>query len=174
MHRNTKREQVAQLKDELKKIDTIFLCNFKGMTVAKDTNLRRDLRQQGASYRVVKNTLLKLAFADTDFAQLNDQLVGNTAVAYHDEDIIGLAKLIAKAAKDHEKFEFKAGVVQGKVIDVAELDTLANLPSREELVAKLMFVMNYPVQGFATALNGIIRNFAVVLDQVKQKKEQQV
>lgn len=172
MDRQTKRSMVENLKHELNGIDTIFLCNFKGLTVDKDTSLRRDLRAQGATYRVVKNTLLKLAFEESDFAQLNDHLNGNTALAYHPEDIVGLAKVLSKAAKDNEKFEFKAGVVQGRVIDVSELETLASLPSREELVAKLMFMMNYPIQGFATALNGIIRNFAVVLDQIKQQKEQ--
>ncbi len=172
MDKQSKHETVKALKDELKELDSIFLCNFKGMTVARDTTLRRDLREQGATYRVVKNTLLKLAFADSEFAQLNDQLSGNTAMAFHEEDILGLAKLIAKAAKDNEKFEFKAGVVQGKVIDINDLETLANLPSKEALVAKLMYLMNYPIQGLATALNGITRNFVVVLDQIKQQKEQ--
>ncbi|MCB1042106.1 MAG: 50S ribosomal protein L10 [Acidobacteria bacterium] len=172
MDKQTKRDIVDQLKAELQGVDSIFLCNFKGMTVEKDTNLRRDIRAHGSTYRVVKNTLLKLAFADSEFAQLNDQLVGNTAMAYHEEDIVGLAKLIAKAAKDNEKFEFKAGIVQGQVIDLKQLETLANLPSKEQLVSKLMYLMNYPIQGLATALNGIVRNFVVVLDQVKQQKEQ--
>lgn len=172
MDRQTKHEQVANLKEELKEINTIFLCNFQGLTVDKDTALRAKLRENGVKYAVIKNTLLKIAFADSDFAQVNDQLVGNTAVAYSKEDPVGLAKVLKDFAKDNEKFEFKAGVVEGQVIDLKGLEALASLPPKEVLVSKLMFMLNFPVQGLVNALSGNIRNLAVVLGQIQQQKEQ--
>lgn len=172
MDRDVKMELVQRLKEQLKNVDTIFLCNFRGINVDTDTKLRRQLRENGSTYLVVKNTLAKWAFEDSDFSQLNPHLVGNTAIAYNTNDTIGLAKLISKFVKEHEKFEFKAGIVEGKVIDLAQLQTLAELPPKEVLVAKLMFMLNFPVQGLVTALSGVLRNFAVVLDQIRTKKEQ--
>jgi large subunit ribosomal protein L10 len=172
MDRNTKHEIVAGLKRDLEKINTIFLCDFKGLTVEKDTALRRNMRESGASYSVVKNTLLKLAFIDSNFAQIDDHLVGNTALVYNEDDVIGLAKLIRDFAKEHDSFKFKAGVVEGRAIDVADLDNLASLPPKEVLISKLMYVINYPIQGLATTLSGVIRKLAVALDQIKLQKEQ--
>lgn len=172
MDRQTKHEQVSNLKEELKEINTIFLCNFQGLTVDKDTALRAKLRESGVKYAVIKNTLLKIAFADSDFAQVNDKLVGNTAVAYSKEDPVGLAKLLKDFSKDHEKFEFKAGVVEGQVIDLNGLEALASLPPKEVLVSKLMYMLNFPVQGLVNALSGNIRNLAVVLGQIQKQKEE--
>ena len=173
MDRNSKKEIVEQLKSDLQSINSIFLCNFQGLTVEKDTELRRQMRESGARYKVIKNTLLKLAFTDSDFAQVNEKLVGNTALAYHPEDVVALAKLIRDFGKENEAFQFKAGVVEGKVVDVDGLTTLAELPPKEVLISKMMFLMNYPVQGLVTSLSGILRNFAVVLDQIKKQKEEQ-
>ena len=171
MDRDTKRHIVQKLKGDLEGINSIFLCNFNGLTVEKDTQLRRKMRESGVSYTVIKNTLLKLAFADSDFAQVDEHLAGNTALAHHKEDVIGLAKLIRDFAKENEAFKFKAGVVEGKVIDVSDLNTLAEMPSKEELVSKLMYMMNYPVQGMVTALSGMTRKLVVALDQIRQQKE---
>ena len=138
MERQTKIEAVDSLKKELQGKTHIFLCNFQGLSVEKDTQLRRDIRTSGGTYKVVKNTLLKLAFADSSFDQLNDHLKGNTAIAYHESDLVAIAKLIAKHAKENEKFTFKAGVVEGKVVEVKDLETISNLPSKEELLSKLV------------------------------------
>jgi large subunit ribosomal protein L10 len=173
VEKGVKIELVQRLKEQLKDIDTIFLCNFRGINVDIDTKLRRELRENGSTYLVVKNTLAKWAFEDSDFSQLNPHLVGNTAIAYNQADVVGLAKLLSKFVKEHDKFEFKAGVVEGKVIDLAQLQTLASLPPKEVLVAKLMFMLNYPVQGLVTTLSGVLRNFAVVLDQIRTKKEKE-
>ena len=172
MERHVKVEKVKQIREELDGVHSVFLCNFNGLTVEKDTKLRAQMRENGAKYTVVKNTLLKLAFAETDFEQVNGQLVGNTALAYNNDDLVGLAKLIRDFAKENNAFQFKGGVVEGKVIDVDDLDALATMPSKEELVAKLMYMLNFPVQGLAVALSGITRSFVVVLDQIKQQKEQ--
>ncbi len=172
MDKQSKREIVDSLRDDLKDVKSIFLVNFKGLTVEKDTQLRRKMRENGARYVVVKNTLLKIAFADTDFSQVNDQLVGNTALAYNPEDIVGLAKLVKEFAGENDAFEFKAGIVEGKAIDLKGLETLAKLPPKEVLISKMMYMMNYPVQGLVTALSGVSRNLVVVLDQIKQQKDQ--
>ena len=97
-------------------------------------------------------------------------LKGNTALAYS-SDVVGLAKLIRDFAKGNEKFNFKVGVVEGRVIDIKGLDALATMPSKEVLISKLMYMLNYPIQGLATALAGIPRNLAVGLDQIKKQKE---
>jgi len=172
MDRNTKQEIVSQLRADLSGISTVFLCDFKGLTVEKDTQLRKQLRESGTTYAVVKNSLLKLAFSGTNLDQVDDHLKGNTALAYHQTDVVALAKLIREMAKAHEAFNFKVGVVEGKVIDVKGLEALAALPPKEVLVSKLMYMLNYPVQGLATALSGISRNLVVVLDQIRQQKEE--
>ncbi|MDJ0837532.1 MAG: 50S ribosomal protein L10 [Acidobacteriota bacterium] len=172
MDRDTKKQIVEQLKTDLDGVSSIFLCDFKGLTVEKDTQLRRSMREQGSSYSVVKNTLLKLAIVDSDFDKVDDHLAGNTALAYNRESAVELAKLIRDFSKDNQAFKFKAGVIEGKVIDVNGLEALASLPPKEVLVSKLMFMMNYPVQGLVTSLSGVIRNLAVVLDQVKEKKSE--
>jgi len=172
MERKAKHELVAKLRNELDGVTSVFLCNFKGLTVEKDTQLRRKMRESGAKYTVIKNTLLKLAFADTDFTKIDEHLVGNTALAHNSEDIVGLAKLIRDFAKENESFEFKAGVVEGQAIDLKGLEALAEMPPKEVLVSKLMYMLNFPVQGLATVLSGTLRNLVVTLDQVRQQKEQ--
>jgi large subunit ribosomal protein L10 len=171
MDRNTKREIVSKLREDLSGIKSVFICDFNGLTVAKDTQLRRKMRETGAEYAVIKNTLLKLAFVDSEFSQVGDKLTGNTALAYHREDVVALAKLIKDFAKENEAFKFKAGVVEGKVLELSQLEQLANMPSKEVLISKLMYMLNYPVQGMVTALSGITRKLVVALDQIKQQKE---
>lgn len=173
MERNQKIELLNRLKEDLKGIDSVFLCNFKGLTVEKDTDFRRQVRDSGSKYEVVKNTVLKLAFEDSEFSTLDEHLKGNTALAYNKEDIVAIAKLISEFATKNDQFEFKAGVVQGKLIDIDDLKTLASLPSKDVLISKLMYMLNFPIQGFATALNGVLRNAVVVLDQIAKQKEEQ-
>lgn len=172
MDRQTKHNIVGKLRKELQGVESVFLCNFNGLTVEKDTQLRRTMRESGSNYTVYKNTLLKLAFIDSDFSQIDDKLVGNTALVYSREDTVALAKIIRDFAKDNQAFEFKAGVVEGKVIDAAELDALASLPSKEVLVSKLMYMLNFPIQGLVTTLSGVSRKLVVALDQIRQQKEQ--
>jgi large subunit ribosomal protein L10 len=171
MDRNAKREIVSKLKNDLEEVSSIFLCDFKGLSVEKDTLLRRSMREQGAKYEVVKNTLLKLAFTGSDFDKVDDHLQGNTALAYHREDTVALAKLIRDFAKGNERFKFKAGVIEGKVIDVKELESLADLPPKDVLISKLMYMLNFPVQGLVTSLSGVTRKLVVALEQIRQQKE---
>ena len=173
MEKTRKIELLKLLKEDLKGVDSVFLCNFQGLTVEKDTELRRKVRQSGSEYEVIKNTILKLAFEGSDFSQLDEHLQGNTAIAYNKDDIVAVAKLISEFAKQNDKFQFKAGVVQGKLVDVNDLESLATMPSKEVLISKLMYMLNFPIQGLATALNGVLRNAVVVLDQIAKQKEQQ-
>ena len=172
MEKASKVQVVEQLKGDLEGVSSIFLCDFKGLTVEKDTQLRASMREQGSNYAVVKNTLLKLAFADSNFDHGNDHLKGNTALVYNKDNVVDLAKLIRDFSKDNEQFQFKSGVVEGKVIDMSGLSALAELPPKEVLVSKMMFMMNYPMQGLVTCLSGVTRNLAVVLDQIRQQKEE--
>jgi len=167
-----KTELLNRVKENLQNVDSVFLINFKGLTVEKDTELRRKVRESGSSYEVIKNTILKLAFEGSEFSSLDDHLQGNTALAYNKEDIVAIAKLISEFGKENDAFEFKAGVVQGRLIDMNDLATLASLPSKEVLISKLMYMLNFPIQGLATVLNGTLRNIAVVLDQIAKQKEQ--
>ena len=171
MDRHTKQQIVEKLREDLDGISSIFLCDFKGLSVEKDTQLRRTMREQGSNYTVVKNTLLKLAFVDSEFAKVDDHLVGNTALAYNPESSVDLAKLIRDFSKENAAFKFKAGVVEGQAIDLQGLTALAELPPKEVLIGKLLYMMNYPLQGLVTSLSGVVRKLAIALDQVKQQKE---
>jgi len=134
--------------------------------------MRKALREANLNYRVIKNTIGRLAVEDTPLESLKEHFVGMSAVAYSPNDPVGLAKVLSKFAKETDKVKFKAGVVEGRAIKVQDIAALASLPSKEELISKLMFVLNSGAQRLATALNGVPRNLVVVLDQIaKQKSE---
>jgi large subunit ribosomal protein L10 len=163
--------QVELLSQELKGVSNGFIAEFGKLTVAQDDELRRSIRGAGAKYRVVKNTLVKRASQGTAFEDAAKALKGRSSIAYTQGDIVALAKALTKYAKDNPELSFKAGVVEGKVVDVKQLDALANLPSKEELYSKLLFLLNAPAQRLATALAGVGRKVAVVIDQgVKENK----
>jgi large subunit ribosomal protein L10 len=121
---------------------------------------------------VIKNTLAQKAVAGTPLEVLNTKFVGMTAIAIL-EDPVALAQLITKFSKDYAQFKFKAGVVDGRVIDVKDLEVLVNIPSREQLISQMMFLINSGAQRIATATAGVARNLAIVIDQVREQKEQQ-
>ena len=172
MNRADKQQQVEQLTESLGQAPTAFLVDFKGLDVARATDLRFKLREREASFRVVKNRLALRAFADGPLAQVEESLAGQTAIAYpHGEDVVGVAKVLRDFAREHEVPTFKAGVIDGEVISAEDFDRLADMPPREELIAKALYLMQYPVTGLVTALSGVLRNFVVVLEQVRQQKE---
>ena len=163
--------QVELLSQELKGVSNGFIAEFGKLTVAQDDELRRSIRGAGARYRVVKNTLVKRASQGTAFEDVSKALKGRSSIAYTKGDIVALAKALTKYAKDNPELSFKAGVVEGKVVDVKQLEALASLPSKEELYSKLLFLLNAPAQRLATALAGVGRKVAVVIDQgVKENK----
>src|ERR1700730_7420041 len=169
--RAKKVEQVEKLGAELKKVSSVIVSTYSKLTVAQDFELRKTLRSSGAKYRVVKNTLAERAAEGTKVAAVLKGLSGVTSIAYTEGDPLGLAKALSKYAKDNPEFTFKAGLVEGRVITIKEIESLATMPSKEELYSKLLFLLNAPSQRLVTAMNAVGRNLAVVVSQgVEQKK----
>lgn len=171
MNRDDKLRELEALNREFKKAQNLFLASFQGMTVSQDTELRRNLRATGSRYKVVKNTLAKKAAKDTPIESIQDQFAGTTAVAYNENDPVILAKALSTFAKNNPLFVFKAGVVEGRIVNLKDLEQIANLPSKKELISKLMFLLNSQVQRLALVLSGVTRNLAVVLSQATEKNK---
>jgi large subunit ribosomal protein L10 len=169
--RTKKVELVEELNGELKGVSSVIVGTYSKLTVAKDYELRKAVRSAGAKYRVVKNTLAERAAKGTGVEEALKNLTGVTSIAYTSGDPVALAKALAKYVKDNPEYAFKVGVVEGKVISTQEIESLATMPSKEELYSKLLFLLNAPAQRLATAMNAVGRNLAVVVDQgVQQKK----
>jgi large subunit ribosomal protein L10 len=164
-------EQVEELSGELKKVSSVIVATYSKLTVEKDYELRRALRGTGAKYRVVKNTLAERAAKGTRVEGALKNLSGVTSIAYTEGDPVALAKALSKYAKDNPEFTFKAGVVEGRVISIRDIEALANMPSKEEIYSKLLFLLNAPAQRLVTALNAVGRNLAGVVDQAVQQKK---
>ena len=155
-----KEEVVSKLAEELKDAKLILLTDYRGITVEDVTKLRKDVREANAEYKVIKNNIVKRALEANGESGLDDLLEGPTAVVISKEDYLSPAKAIYNFTKDHDFYKIKGGIVEGKVMTAEEIITLAKLPSRQELLAKL-----------AGALLGNITKLAVALDAVKSQKE---
>ena len=171
-----KQQLVAELKEKLTTAKGAVLTSYKGLTVAQDTELRRALREAGVSYHVVKNTMTRIAAKEAGLDELAEHLEGTTALAVSAEDAVAPAKVICEFIKKNkldetEVLTIKAGLVDGKVIDLAEIKALASLPSREVLIAKLLGSMQAPISGTVNVLQGVIRNAVYVLEAIRQQKE---
>jgi len=166
-----KKEELDDLKKDLADAKNLFVAQFQGMTVAQDTELRIKIRDTKSKYRVVKNTLAKKAAEGTSAEGVTKAFDGSTSIAYNANDPVSLAKALTAYAKINPLFVFKAGIVEGRVINLADISNIAAMPSKEELIAKLLFLINAPAQRLAVAMNGVARNLAVVMKQaVEQKK----
>jgi large subunit ribosomal protein L10 len=169
--REQKQKDLEALTEQFQSASAGMLVGFKKLTVAKDQELRRQLREAGATYSVVKNTLARKAAEGTPFAAANDHFKGVTALALAEGDPVQLSKAITKFAKDNpEIFSFKAGVVEGRVVALKDVEALATLPSKEVLISKIMFLINAQAQRLATVINAVPRNLAVVVGQVAEQK----
>jgi large subunit ribosomal protein L10 len=166
-----KQQMVADLVEKLKSAQAGVLCDYKGITVDNDTKLRRALRKAGVEYVVVKNTLLRRVVKETGMEDLDSCLTGMTSLAYS-EDPVAPAKVIAEFIKKTKgtTFAVKAGFVDGKVIDVKGVNDLAELPSREVLLAQVLGGFNAPITGLANVLNGNIRGLVVALQAIADQK----
>jgi large subunit ribosomal protein L10 len=164
-------EQVEELGRELKSVSNLIVATYSKLTVPKDYELRKSLRGTGAKYRVVKNTLAERASQGTKVEEALKGLSGVTSIAYTTGDPVALAKVLAKYAKDNPEFTFKAGVVEGRVISIKEIEALATMPSKEEIYAKLLFLLNAPAQRLAGTMNAVGRNLAVVVGQGVEKNK---
>lgn len=146
---------VQAIADDIKDAQSVVLVDYRGLTVAQDTELRKQLREAGVIYKVCKNTMMKRAFEGTDFAQLDEYLDGPNAIAISKDDATAPARILAKFAKDAKALELKAGVVEGQKYDAAALAELAKIPSREELLSRLLGSMQSPITNLARVLNQI-------------------
>jgi large subunit ribosomal protein L10 len=163
--KSEKQQDLDKLKTELAKVSTVILTTFQGITVVNDTKLRRAVQAVGGKYQVVKNTLAELAGTGTPAEGVLKNLKGTNSIAYTDTDPVALAKALTKVAKDVPSFQFKSGVVEGRVISVAEIQQLATMPSKDELISKIMFLLNAPAQRIAATLNALPRNLAVTVSE---------
>src|SRR5579862_1806608 len=169
--KSEKKQQAEELRAQLATVSTVILSTFQGITVEDDTKLRRQVEAAGGKYQVVKNTVAERAGEGTPAGDLLKNLKGTNSIAYTSTDPVALAKILTKVAKDVPAFKFRAGWVEGKVISIQEIGQLASMPSKEELISKIMFLLNAPAQRVATALAALPRNLAVVTSEaVKANK----
>jgi len=171
LNKQSKEALVAEFAEKLKVAKAAFLADYRGLDVAQADDLRNKLREAGVEYHVVKNTLLKIAAKGTDSECLEDQLSGPTAIALAQDDPVAPAKALVEFAKQNEAFELKAGVLDGKLLGLDEIKALADLPSREELLAKMLGSMSAPATNFVGVLAAVPRTFVQVLSAIKDQKD---
>jgi large subunit ribosomal protein L10 len=166
-----KQKDLDALRKDLEKTGNLFVTGYEKMRVSQDFELRKTVRGAGGKYRVVKNNLAEKASEGIPAEQVLKGLRGMTSLAYTEGDPVALAKALTAYAKANPAFTFKAGMVEGRAIDIKAINDLATLPSKEEIFAKLLFLIQAPAQRLVTALNAVGRNLAVVVDQgVKENK----
>jgi len=170
--RAEKATELQQLTDAFQGTDTAVLVDYRGVTVPQVTDLRQKIRKTGSRYIVVKNTLAKRASAGTAFEALSTHFVGQTAVVFTGADPVAMAKTLTTALKDLPSASIKAAVVQGQVVTAAAMVDLANMPSKPELYARLLYVMNAPAQQLVTVLSAVQRDLVTVLSEVQKKKKE--
>lgn len=175
MDRATKEALVKEYKDVFSSAVTGVLVDYKGLNVEELTELRKTLYEKNSRFRVLKNTLAKIASKDTPFEGLGDHFTETRALVYSQEDVAAPAAIITKAAKDNEKLKLISGVLvsgeKGEVLDDQGIKALGNLPSKEELIVKLLFVMNAPITNFVRVLNEVPSKFVRTLKAVADSKE---
>lgn len=169
--RETKQRDLTALTESLKDSKSAMVVSFTKLSVAKDQEFRKSLREAGASYQVVKNTLARIAVKGTHFEDASESFKGVTAIAWTQNDPVVLSKAVSKFMKDNaDIYTFKTGVVDGKLVDLSQLTTIANLPSKEELISRLLYILNSGAQRIVTVINAVPRDLAVVIKQVGEQK----
>ncbi|MDH5561066.1 MAG: 50S ribosomal protein L10 [Deltaproteobacteria bacterium] len=175
MNRTEKEEIIQELNGIFKKAQGGVLIDFQGASVESLTKLRKDLYSSNAKLKVLKNSLAKRAVMGTAFEGIKDQIVHTRALAYSDEDVVSTAKIMTAGAKENENIKLVSGVLvtgdKGDVLDAEGIKELSNLPSREELIGKILFLMNAPITSFVRVLNEVPASFARVLQAVADSKE---
>jgi large subunit ribosomal protein L10 len=168
--RETKQRDLAALTESLQNAKSAMVVSFSKLTVNKDIEFRNSLRDAGAKYQVVKNTLARIAVKDTQFEQATESFKGVTAIAWTESDPVILSKAISKFMKDNaDIYTFKSGVVDGRLVDLKQVQSIASLPSKEELISKLLFVLNAQAKRIVTVINAVPRDLAVVIKQIGEK-----
>lgn len=157
-----KKQVVQEIADKLRESQSTLLVDYRGLDVAEVTQLRKELRDAGVEFKVYKNTMARRATDDANLSELNEMLVGPTAIAFSNEDVVAPAKILNNFAKEHEALEIKAGVIEGKIATLDQIKELADLPNYEGMVSMLLSVLQAP-----------IRNFAYAAKAVSEQKEEQ-
>lgn len=168
-----KDQLIEKYEADLANAQHAFVLGYKGIRVDQVTALREKVRQSGGSYVVVKNTLALRAIDGKALSELKEHFTGATAVAYTNGDVVALAKTLTQFAKDVPAIQFRAGLVEQRTIRGDQIKDIASLPSREELLARLLFLLQSPIARFVRTLAAIPRDFVVVLDQIRQQKDEQ-
>ena len=166
-----KEKKVADIKEDLSKAKIIVLTDFRGLNVAQMNNLRRTLQKEGVKYRVVKNTLTKIAAGEVGLDDLKEYLSGPMGIAYGFDDALEPVKILVKFAKEYDKFSLIGGVLENKVLNEGNLKQLADLPPKEVLLARTLGCLQAPLSGFANVLQANIRNLVYVLQAVHDQKQ---
>ncbi len=168
-----KQATVAELSQKLGQVKGAVLINYRGLTVAQDTKLRRKFREAGVEYKVVKNTLTRIAAQEVGISGMESYLEGPTAMASSSTDPVAPAKIISEFIKESklQNIEIKAGLVEGRVIDANDVKALASLPPREVLIAQVLAGFQTPIVGIVSVLQGTIRNAVGVLEAIRKQKE---
>lgn len=167
---NQKRQVVREIGDRMKAAKAMVFADYRGLTVAQDTELRSALRKAGVEYKVVKNTLTRLAAKENGLEGLDNYLNGPTAMASSDVDPVAPAKVLSEYVKKFNKLELKVGVVEGRVIDTKGIKDLAELPPRETLIARVLGGFNAPLSGFVNVLTGNMRGLVIALNAIAEQK----
>jgi large subunit ribosomal protein L10 len=166
-----KSQNVEEIKEKISKAQSVVLVDYRGLNVEQLTELRSRYRKAGVEYKVYKNTMMRFAFKDSGLEEFNEFLKGPSAIAFGYDDPVQVAKITSDFAKENDKLEIKAGVVDGKIIDVNGVKDLGDLPPREVLIAQVLGGFNAPIQGFANVLQGTIRSLAIVLNAIQEKQQ---
>ncbi|BED92153.1 MAG: 50S ribosomal protein L10 [Candidatus Improbicoccus pseudotrichonymphae] len=164
-------EKINNVKADFENALVGILVDYKGIDVVSDTNLRKDLREKNTTYRVLKNSLLKRVFVSLDSGTLDSLFVGPTALALSKSSYSDAAEILCNFSKQNEYFKIKAGFIEGKIVDAAQVFELAKLPAKEVLIAKVVGGLNGPIFGLIFSLNSIIRSLVLTLKQISEKKQ---
>lgn len=162
---------VADIQEKIAASQSVVLYDYRGLTVLEVTQLRDKMRQAGVEYRVLKNTMVQRAAENLKIEGLEEYLHGPTAVAFGLNDPVAPAKILSDFIKAAKKTEIKGGILAGKVVSEAGVKNLAELPSKEELLSKMLGSLNAPIQGLVMVLSGVMRNFVCALNAIKEQKE---
>lgn len=166
-----KQEKIEEIKQTASKAKVAIVSDYRGLTVEEITDLRRRLQQEKGDFTVIKNTLAKIAFKDTEFEGLAEFLQGPSAIAFGFEDQVSPAKVLTKFVKEKKKTEIKGGVTEGKILSINDVKALADLPSKEELYAKILGGLNSPATGIVGTINAVMGNLVRAIDEVRKQKE---
>lgn len=168
-----RQQEIELLAEEFRQAPHLVVLGYQGLTVAKDWALRRKLQQANVRLRVVKNTLARLAARGTPVERLSEHFKGMTAIALTHDDPVALAKILTEFARENTELQFKAALVDGHLIEGRQIEAVAALPSKPELMASVMGLLNAPTRALMSALTGVTRNLLVVLSQIRDQKKQQ-